>query len=525
MYSGHSQPLAGTLGRSGRKAIAQHPVVVIGAGIGGLSSAVALAAAGEAVLLLERQEAPGGKMREVAVAGHAIDSGPTVLTMRWVFDELFAAAGSDFERAVTLVPAEILARHAWDAAARLDLFADEARSAEAIAAFAGPEEGRRFRMFCAEAARIYRTLEKPFLRASRPSPVGLAGRLGLGGVGALFAVKPFATLWTALGHHFRDPRLQQLFGRYATYCGSSPFEAPATLMLVAHVEQAGVWLVEGGMQRLAEALAETARSLGAEIRFGAQATEILADGTGVTGVRLAGGELIEADAVVFNGDAAALQAGLVGAAARSALRRGGGVASQSAVTWSMLAEATDFPLVRHNVFFGGDYREEFEAVFHRGRLPAEPTVYVCAQDRPAGEAPPPSGAERLLLLINAPAGGPGLNEEEIAACETRARSLLTRCGLNLRTRAAERTGPQDFAALFPGSGGALYGPASHGWQATFQRPGAETRLPGLYLAGGSVHPGPGVPMAALSGLQAAATVLQARPSTNRFRRAATSGGI
>ncbi len=226
-------------------------VVIVGAGIGGLACAVDLSRAGHDVLVIDKADAPGGKLREVSIAGRALDAGPTVFTMRWVFDELFADAGSSLEDHLVLHASQTLARHAWSGDERLDLFADIERSAEAIGDFANAAEARRYRAFCARAASVYRTLETPFLRGSRPSPISLTTRVGWRGLPDLMRISPFATLWSSLGEHFHDPRLRQLFGRYATYCGSSPFAAPATLMLVAHVEQQGVWLVDGGRLRQA----------------------------------------------------------------------------------------------------------------------------------------------------------------------------------------------------------------------------------------------------------------------------------
>ncbi|WP_170149479.1 phytoene desaturase family protein, partial [Rhodoplanes roseus] len=253
--------------------------IIVGAGTGGLAAALDLALAGFAVTVVEAAAGPGGKMREVPVAGRRIDAGPTVFTMRWVFEELFAAAGTALTNELMLRPLEILARHAWSETERLDLFADPARSAEAIGMFAGSAEARRFRAFCARAARIYDTLEGPFLRDTRcRSPHDLIRRLGLRRLPDLLAISPFATLWGELGKHFHDPRLRQLFGRYATYCGSSPFLAPATLMLVADVEQQGVWVIEGGMHRLAEALVRTAERHGVRFRWQTSVSEVLVDG-------------------------------------------------------------------------------------------------------------------------------------------------------------------------------------------------------------------------------------------------------
>lgn len=509
-------------------------VAVIGAGVGGLAAALDLAGRGLDVTLLERAEAPGGKMREIALGGVRLDAGPTVFTMRWVFDELFADAGALLDDHLTLRPAATLARHAWSAAERLDLFADIARSADAIGAFAGPAEARGFLAFCEQSRSVYDTLERPFIRSARPTPLSLAWDAGLRGLGGLWRIKPFETMWQALGEHLADPRLRQLFGRYATYCGSSPFLAPATLMLVAHVERDGVWLVEGGMHRVAVALADLAATRGATLRYGAEAAEVVLQGGRVAGVRLATGERIEADAVVVNADAAAVAAGLLGPAIAGAVPHvARAERSLSAVTWALLAEVDGFPLVRHTVFFSADYAAEFEDLFRRGTLPAGPTVYVCAQDRGDGDVPRPPGAERLLCLVNAPPLGDvrDLTPAEIDLCAERSFGLMERCGLRVRPMpgASAVTTPTEFGRLFPATGGALYGTAVHGPWASFRRPGSRTKVPGLYLAGGSTHPGAGVPMAALSGRLAAASVLQdlvpASASTSRSRPAATRGGM
>lgn len=502
-------------------------VAVIGAGIGGLVAALELACAGADVTVLERAAAPGGKMREVALGAARLDAGPTVFTLRGVFEEIFAAAGASLDAALTLRPARVLARHAWSARERLDLFADPAESADAIGDFAGADAARGFREFCARARAIHQTLEPSFIRAPRPT---LPGLVRSAGVRRLRHISPFTTMWRALGEHFRDPRLRQLFGRYATYCGSSPFLAPATLMLVAHVEQDGVWLVEGGMHRLAAALAQLAEARGARFRYGEEAREILVVGGRAAGVRLASGERIAADAVLCNADASAVGAGLFGAAASGAVAATPRAArSLSALTWALLARTEGFPLVRHSVFFSGDYAGEFDDILGRGRLPSAPTVYVCAQDRGDDDAPVPAGPERLLCLVNAPPLGDtrSFTATEIETCATRSFHQLRRCGLVVHRvpEMTEATGPTEFNRLFPGTGGALYGPASHGWAASFRRPGARTRLPGLFLAGGSTHPGPGVPMAALSGRMAASALMADLASTSPSRRTATPGGM
>jgi 1-hydroxycarotenoid 3,4-desaturase len=498
-------------------------VVVVGAGIGGLVSALELVVQGLRVTLLERSDVPGGKMRELSVGGIAQDAGPTVMTMPWVFEDLFADLGMNLSEHITLKPLDILARHAWDAEQRLDLFSDIPRTQAAIGDFSGAAEARRYVRFCERAKRVYRSLEQSYICASRPGPVSLVRAAGLRGLADLWQIKPFSSMWAVLGGYFRDPRLQQLFGRYATYCGSSPYQAPATLMLVAHVEQQGVWLVEGGMHRLALALSKLGSKLGVDIRYGTGVSEILVDGNGARGVELEDGERITADAVVFNGDPSALTAGHLGLGVSAAVNRiSPRSRSLSAVTWSLLATAEGFPLVRHNVFFSADYAAEFNDILQRQRLPLEPTVYLCAQDRDDSKHPVDAAPERLLCLINAPPTGDmaGSDAQELARCEKQVLIRLRRCGLNLDWEEGNRvlTTPSEFDKLFPATGGALYGQATHGWRASFSRPGADCRIPGLFLAGGGVHPGPGVPMAALSGRLAAATLVSDLVSDIRSQR-------
>ena len=506
-----------------------HRVVVVGAGIGGLVSALLLANRGLQVTVVEAAATPGGKMRQVMVDGAAIDAGPTVFTMRWVFDQILAEVGSSLESLLALTPLAVLARHAWRSGnGPLDLFADKQRSADAIAAFSSPAEARRFLGFCQQAQQVYATLEGPYIRSERPSLASMARDLGPRGLMALAGLGPLASLWQHLARHFHDPRLQQLFGRYATYCGSDPWAAPATLMLVAQVELDGVWAVRGGMHAVAQALAALAQQRGAVFRYGQACEQIVLRQGRACGVRLADGQTLAADSVVFNGDANALASGLLGDAARHAApavpaaRR-----SLSAVTWALHAQASGFPLVRHNVFFDNDYRSEFDDIFRRRRMPQQGTVYVCAQDR-GDDASGPVGAERLLCLVNAPADGDThpFDAQEIDPCEQRSLALLRHCGLTLQAQPHQvvRTTPADFHRLFPATGGALYGPATHGWMSAFNKPASTSQVPGLYLAGGSVHPGPGVPMAAMSGRLAAATLMAHLDSTSRSRRVVISGG-
>lgn len=506
-------------------------VAVIGAGMAGLATAIRLAAAGYRVVVLEAQAEAGGKMRCVEVAGHGFDAGPTVLTMKWVFDALFHAAGLVTDDELTLVPSSVIARHYWRGGSRLDLHADLDETIREIDNFAGRREADGYRRFAVDSRRTFEVLKDSFIDASRPNPVSLSRRIGLSRPGDLLAIKPFATLWSALGSYFSDIRLRQLFGRYATYCGSSPYLSPATLMLVAHVEQEGVWTVHGGIRALAEKLTSIAVGLGVEFRYGDAVHEIILDPSrrAVSGVVTRTGRKLDARQIVYNGDIAALPR-LMGVPPADP-NRVQAQRSLSALVSCSIAEPSGVPLAHHTVFFSDDYQGEFEAIFKRREPPADPTVYLCAQDRnaagqlPAGHA----GPERIYALMNLPADGDRrrLHESEVSTCLKNMEQRLALNGLTLSTGPvpANVTTPDRFASLYPGTGGALYGVASHGWMASFARPGSQGPVPGLYLAGGSVHPGPGLPMAALSGKLAAEQVMADRPLTRRSPRVVITGGI
>ena len=484
-------------------------VIVVGAGMGGLASALDLSRRGLKVTVVDTAAGPGGKMRVV----DGMDAGPTVFTMRWVFDGLFEDAGETLAGHLELEPMELLARHAWTTGGQLDLFPDVERSADAIGRFASADDARGYRAFAARCEEMYRTLVQPFIAAEKPSSVELVRRVGLSNLEALWRTMPLTTLWDALGQFFKDARLRQLFGRYATYVGSSPMLTPATLMLVAHVERSGLYRVIGGMNRVAKVMEHLARARGATFRYGTKVSQILVERGRAVGVQLETGERLEADAVVFNGDVSAVATGLLGPTVSSAAKATPREArALSAVTWCMSAKTHGFPLGHHNVFFGERYDDEFDAIFRRREITERPTVYLCAQDRDGSVAPRVNGAERMLLLVNAPPDGDVRPDapEHLDAIWRRTARLLSECGLELdeASRTTTVTAPSGFERLFPATGGALYGRSNHGFMGTFERPASVSSMPGLYFVGGSVHPGAGVPMAVLSGRLCAERVVR-----------------
>jgi 1-hydroxycarotenoid 3,4-desaturase len=504
------------------------PVVVIGAGMGGLSAALRLAHAGARVTVVDRHATPGGKMRRLPSAAGPVDAGPTVLTMRAVFDALFSDVGAATSDHVTLIPEPLLARHFWPDGGRLDLWDNREANRAAIAGFAGARAAAEFDAFSDRAERLFAGFEGPVMAAPRLDAAALTARV-LRDPGLLRAMAPGRSLRALLRATFSDRRLAQLFGRYATYVGGMPGQVPALLALIWQAEAGGVWRVRGGMHALARAIADLAQANGAGFILGTGAAGIETRAGRVAAVVLDDGRRLPAAAVLFAGDPRALHRGLLGPRAAGAVaRRGVEPRSLSAWVWSFAAAPQGVDLAHHNVFFAADPDSEF-ADLAAGRMPDAPTLYICAQDR-GSDAPAPSGPERFEIIQNAPPrdAAPMDETEERDACHRKCFPTLARFGLTFGPRpgtdSAVLTTPAGFAALVPGSAGSLYGRSPAGPLASFLRPTARSRLPGLYLAGGGAHPGAGVPMVAISGRHAAAAIATDLALTSTCPPTAMPGG-
>ena len=497
-------------------------IAVIGAGIGGLAAALRLSGRAD-VTVMDAGAAPGGKMRQFETPAGPADGGPTVLTMLPVFEALFANVGERLHDHVQLTPDHILARHVWSDGAQLDLTSDLSESIANVRAFAGPSEARAFAEFNSRAQALFRGFDAPMMQSATPNLASLTAHV-LENPRLALKMAPFSTLSGLLAQTFRDPRLRQLFGRYATYVGGAPGQVPALLSLIWASEAAGVWSIAGGMQRLAQAIADLAAARGAAFHMGSLIDRIELQGGRVAGIVDSTGGRMACDAVVFNGDPQALSRGLLGAPLRKLLPASAtGPRSFSAYVWHFAAEAHGLPLAHHNVFFADRTDSEFPELI-AGHMPTDPTLYICAQDR--GGTHRPEGVERFEIIMNGPPGQPA-PKEEFAQCQTRVFDRLEAMGLRLSPRPgrASLTTPTDFAARFPGSDGSLYGRSPAGMMAAFQRPTARTKIPGLYLAGGGTHPGAGVPMACLSGRHAAEAISADLALTSTCRPTATPGGM
>lgn len=484
-------------------------ILIIGAGIGGLSAAIRLAAAGQRVMVLESNAQVGGKMYEIAVDGYRWDTGPSVITMRHVFEDLFASAGHRLEDYLTLLPVEPLTRYFYPDGVTLDATRDLAAMTQQIARIE-PRDVEGYLAYLAYAARIHRITGPVFIYDQPPT----LRRILQTPLRDMPAVDPLRTMDSAIRSFVRSPHLRQMLGRFGTYVGGNPFASPATLNVIAHVElTGGVWYPQGGVYAIARAFEKLARELGVEIHTNTRVTQIAVRDGRACGVTLENGDTLPADAIIANTDVATvyerlLPPGTVPQSRVDALHR----AEPSGSGFLMLlgVEGETSQLAHHNIFFSSDYRREFDDVFTRGQPPDEPTVYVSITSKTDRDHAPP-GHENWFVMVNAPAydnrfdwtKGRGIMRERVLR-------RLAAFGLDIRSRIrAERLiTPLDLERMSGGRRGALYGQSSNDRFSALRRPHNRAGdIKGLYFAGGTTHPGGGVPMVALSGKVAAGMLL------------------
>ncbi|WP_299549717.1 1-hydroxycarotenoid 3,4-desaturase CrtD [uncultured Tateyamaria sp.] len=497
--------------------------VIIGAGIAGLACAARLRAAGFAVTLLERHAAVGGKIRAVPSKAGPIDAGPTVLTMRHVFDDLFAQLGTTLEDHVKLIKQNELARHFWPDGSTLSLYADEERNIGALRSFGGNDAVADFLKFTKRTRQLFTAFDAPMMQAPEPK-LGALTKHVLKQPYLIPAMAPLSTLKTLLKRSFRDPRLRQLFGRYATYVGGSPTHAPAILSLIWQAEANGVWVVKGGMHRLTQALLHVLDTNGVDTVTNAHVDRIEVRNGRAIAVQLLDGTRLPCDVLVHAGDPRALATGALGPdTAQIAPQTARAKRSFSARVLSFAATPHGPDLAHHNVFFAEDAQAEFRDLM-AGRVPQNPSFYICALDRGQGTNAPQ--LERFEIITNAPATA-DTQPEDLSPWLHQITHQMVQHGISFSPTpdTTTITTPQAFGQMFPATRGALYGQTPHGLTAALQRPTARTQIPNLYLAGGGTHPGAGVPMATLSARHAVDAILSDQISTSRLGQTAMRGGM
>lgn len=506
-------------------------IVAIGAGVGGLAAAARLATAGHRVTVCEAGPTVGGKLGWYERDGFAFDTGPSLLTLPQVFEDLFAATGAPLSDVLELGRLDPIARYRFGDGVVVDAFADDDAFAAELGRQLGGTAAADWTAFADRARRVWAATNETFLERARPGPRGLA-RLAARRPGDIGLIAPGRTLRGLGACYLRDPRLRLMLDRYATYTGSDPRRAPAALAAVPYAERAfGGWYVTGGLRQLGLAIADRAAERGARLLTSCPVTSITRGRDGrVDGVRLADGGRLAADAVVANVDAEAVYTTLLSAgrpltgvgSARRALGRA--VPSLSGFVLLLAVRGRTPDLAHHSVFFPGDYPAgydaELDAVFG-GRLATDPTVYVAAPPDPR-LAPP--GDEAWFVLVNAArhapgraTGRPGAGRGTRAgaapgrtvdwdrpglasAYADRILAVLAARGLDVRDRIRWREiiTPADLERRTGAVGGSIYGTSSNGSRSAFLRPANVSPVPGLFLVGGSSHPGGGLPLVAMS---------------------------
>ncbi|MGO3885909.1 MAG: phytoene desaturase family protein [Mycetocola sp.] len=489
--------------------------VVIGGGVGGLAAAARLAHAGHRVTLLEASDRLGGKLGVYERDGYRFDTGPSLLTMPQVFEDLFAATGLPLAEALDLTRLDTACRYLFPDGTVLDMPGRREQIPAALDAALGQGTGAQWSAFLTDAEHIWDVAEGPFLREPITIPTILRLAASPSSRARLAPMRSLRGYGTRTLH---DPRLRMLLDRYATYTGSDPRRAPSALATVPYAEQAfGSWHVRGGLGLIADAIADRARAAGAVLRTGTSVASIEHSAGAVTGVRTTSGEWIAATTVVANADADVVYSRLIrdsapaARAARSIHR-----ATPSLSGFVLLLALADLPAefrdaaAHHRVLFPADYDAEFDAVFgtgafaRSGQAPvADPTVYINAPDDPALVPGDTDGA--WFVLVNAPRHDPtsGVDWDEPGLTERYADHVLdvmARRGLDVRPYLRWRVvrSPAQLERETGAPGGSIYGSSSNGSRAAFRRPANRGALHGLYLVGGSAHPGGGLPLVTLS---------------------------
>jgi phytoene desaturase len=479
-------------------------ILVVGAGLGGLAAAIRLAHAGHAVEVWEKNATPGGKLKELRQDGFSWGTGPSLLTMPEVLRELFASAGERMEDHLELVRLDSACRYFWTDGAVID---------EDAAFWSRPEVAR----FLAYAQGIYELsgeayLNRPpgdFWRAFTPRNLWKLRHLG--------KVATTRTLAAEVERRISDPRLRQIFLRFATYNGSSPYLTPATFNIIPYVEaEFGAWYVRGGMARITEALAALAQRNGVTFRFNATVSAVQPVERGWE-VAAQDGACGRFDLLVCNADAISAWTGfLAGVDAGEVRKMLKPDLSTSGFILFLGVRGRDLRLGHHNIFFSDDYPREFDEIHRQKINPTEPTIYLSISTRTDSDHAP-AGHDNYFILVNTPARDPGRpwTVEETANYRDLVLRRLERFSLEdfsgrVVTESVFTSG--DFAARDLAHHGALYGWASHSIRTSLFRP--PLRAPArrnLYFVGGTTHPGGGIPLVLLSGKMVAEMIRREFP--------------
>ena len=489
-------------------------VAVVGGGLGGLAAACTLAARGYKVTLFERNAWLGGKAAVLQEQGFRFDMGPTILTVPSVLRRIFGEAGRKLEDELKLVRLDPEWRCFFEDGSRLDLAEKTGRMCENLRAFA-PGDGldSRYRDFMAASERLHAISDRYFFWkpiGSIWNMFGFKDAFNISVLRDILRMRMGSTFSVVVHEFLREPHVSQMAEHFTQYVGSSPLQSPAILCAIAHMQtQEGVWYPMGGTRAVPEALTALIKALGVEVRTETGIRRIVLSGEAIAGIETESGEHIDVAAVVSNADTVRTHRELLGGqpAQRFKRRRKYEPACSGVVMYLGLNKAYDH-FLHHNFVFSRDPVEEFETIYERGEPAPDPTCYVCAPGL-TEPAVAPKGGEALYVLVHTPHLHPGQDWRSMYPTYRKViLEKLARTGgmkdIEQRIAFEAMLTPADIHRRYGVLDGAIYGLASHGrFSGAFKPSNRSPDAKGLYLAGGSAHPGPGMPMALMSGWIAA----------------------
>ncbi|MGB8647793.1 MAG: phytoene desaturase family protein [Anaerolineae bacterium] len=502
----------------------QFTALVIGAGIGGIAAAARLARSGYQVTVLEKNAGPGGRCDQFRRDGHRFDIGPTLFLMPEVFAETYAQLGERMEDHLDLRRIDPSYSVHFDDGLQLSLSSDMNVMQTQLEAIEPGSFGGLMR-YLAEGHQHYHLSLERFVGRNFYSYLDY---FSLQNLPLLFKLKALVKHYDNIGHYFQDPRLKAAFTFQNMYLGLSPFDAPATYSLLQYTEMAGgVWFPMGGMYRVIESLAEIAQANGVRLLYNQPVQQIEVQGDRATGVRLADGSRLEADVVVANADLPYVYRHLLPDRAEAEqLERRKYTCSAIMFYWGV--DQVYSQLGVHNIYLSGDYRASFDRIFHDHSLPDEPSLYVHAPARVDPSAAP-AGQDTLFVLVPV-----GHLDDSVAqdwpALQARARAAVLRrlhkeglTDLERHLKFEVSYTPCDWLSRYNLAKGSAFSLSHDFWQVGYLRPrNRHSRYRNLYFAGGSTHPGTGLPIVLLSARLTTERILQeiGAPQPATTRRAA-----
>lgn len=483
-------------------------VAVIGGGLGALSGAIHLARLGFSVQLFEKNPKIGGKVNEIVLEGYRFDTGASLLTMPFVIDELFDFAGFKRSDYLDFVSIDPICRYFFSDGSVMDASADKAKMRTAIQQLS-PDDVESYERFLKYAERIHTLTSEIFMFTPIHEFKKLVKPRHFQTLFRLHQIDPFRTVHQSVSRFFSDPRLVQLFDRYATYNGSDPFQAPATLNIIPYIEyELGGYYVKGGIYRLVDALLAIAGELGVQVRTAAKVEKICQERKRVSGVQI-NGKKVEADYVLCGADAVVAYNELIDGHQKRRERLNRLEPSLSGMVFLWGVRAKHPKLAHHNIIFSSDYDAEFKQIFKHQQVPDEPTIYIAVTSKADAEHAPTDG-ENWFVLLNMPYLTRGqMWVKEAVRMRSVVLATLKRLGFDIadQIEVEQVYTPEDFSELYASNQGSLYGISSNSKTTAFKRiPNRSRVLDGLYFAGGSVHPGGGIPLVLLSGKMAATLI-------------------